>query len=206
MPLPPVLKAEYIISSSSLKGCPAPNKPEYAFLGRSNVGKSSLINMITGQKAIARTSGTPGKTRLINHFLIEDSWYLVDLPGFGYAKSSRKLREEWDKMIREYLLGRKNLLCNFLLIDARIEMQQIDHSWINYHGENNLPFALVFTKTDKLTSHQLNKNVDVYRNQLLKEWEELPPLFLTSAVTGRGREELLQLISEINDVFSSAAT
>ena len=201
MPQIPALKAEYIISSKDLKGCPPADRPEYAFLGRSNVGKSSLINMITGRKAVARTSSTPGKTRLINHFLIEDSWYLVDLPGFGYAKSSRTMRAEWDKMIRGYLLGRENLMCNFLLIDARLEMQKIDHELITYHGENGLPFALVFTKTDKLSAPTLDQNLESYKKSLLVEWETLPPVFLTSATTGRGRQELLDFIKETNRLF-----
>ena len=201
MPYKPALKAEYVISSQHLSGCPAPDKPEYAFLGRSNVGKSSLINMITGDRTVARTSSTPGKTRLINHFLIEDHWYLVDLPGFGYAKSSKTMRKEWDKMIREYLLGRKNLMCNFLLVDARHEMQEIDRKWINYHGENGLPFALVFTKSDKLTRPVLQKNIGLYKKQLLKDWEELPPVFITSANNGMGREEILDFIVETNQLY-----
>jgi GTP-binding protein len=206
MAISPALKAEYIISSTNLAGCPKPDRPEYAFLGRSNVGKSSLINMLTGHKAIARTSGTPGKTRLINHFLIENSWYLVDLPGFGYAKSSKKLREEWNKMIRLYLHGRENLLCNFLLIDARLAIQAIDRTWINYHGENGLPFALVFTKTDKLSKNTLERNLKVYKDQLLKEWEELPRIFLTSSVSGMGREEILRFITETNKLFEKKIT
>jgi GTP-binding protein len=206
MPFNPVLKAEYITSSKDLAGCPVPDRPEYAFLGRSNVGKSSLINMITGKRAVARTSSTPGKTRLINHFLIEDSWYLVDLPGFGYARSAKSARAEWDKMIRSYLQGRKNLMCNFLLIDARLEMQEIDRTWINYHGENALPFALVFTKIDKLSQAVLKKNLEVYKKKLLTEWVELPPVFITSAVTGVGREDILSYISETNTVYDGLIT
>ena len=206
MPRKAVLKAEFIISSRDLSGCPPPDRPEYAFLGRSNVGKSSLINMMTGLRAVAKTSSTPGKTKLINHFLIEDSWYLVDLPGFGYAKSARSERKEWDVMIRNYLQGRKNLMCDFLLIDSRLEMQNIDRTWINYHGENDLPFALVFTKTDKLSQPVLQRNLEKYKSQLLKEWSELPPIFLTSAVNGRGREELLDYIAETNGIYGQMIT
>jgi GTP-binding protein len=201
MPAPPALKAEYIISSRDISGCPAPDKPEYAFLGRSNVGKSSLINMITGQKAVARTSAKPGKTRLINHFLIEGQWYLVDLPGFGYAKTPRTIRKEWEKIIQKYLMFRNNLMCNFFLVDARLKMQNIDRLWINYHGENGLPLALVFTKTDKLSNAVLSRNLEEYKDQLLKEWEVLPPIFLTSSINGRGREELLEFITKTNKIF-----
>jgi GTP-binding protein len=202
MKIKPVLKAEYIISSKDLSGCPKPDKPEYAFLGRSNVGKSSLINLITGMKGIAKTSSTPGKTRLINHFIVEDEWYLVDLPGFGYAKFSRSSRKEWDQMIRSYLTGRPNLMCNFLLIDVRLEMQDIDHHWINFHGENGLPFALVFTKADKLSRVKLQSNLALYKKGLLKEWAELPPVFVTSSVNGEGRAEILEYIEETNRLFA----
>lgn len=197
-----VLKAEYIISSKDLSGCPKPDRPEYAFLGRSNVGKSSLINMITGQKSVAKTSSTPGKTRLINHFLVDEGWYLVDLPGFGYAKSSRSSRKEWDQMIRQYLAGRTNLMCNFLLVDSRHEMQPIDHEWITYHGENGLPFALVFTKSDKLSGPKLQSNLARYRQEMLKEWSELPPMFITSAETAQGRDEILSFIDRTNRLFN----
>lgn len=204
MPIKAVLKAEYLISSKELAGCPSPDKPEYAFLGRSNVGKSSLLNMLTGRRAMARTSSTPGKTRLINHFLIEDEWYMVDLPGFGYAKSSRSNREEWEKMIRAYLLGRENLMCHFYLVDARLEPQEIDLEWISFHGENNLPFAIVFTKTDKLSPPKLQSGLERYRQRLLQDWEELPPIFLSSAVKSTGREELLEFIFKANALFEKS--
>jgi GTP-binding protein len=197
----PTLKAEYIISSPNVSGCPRPDKPEYAFLGRSNVGKSSLINMVTGLRSLARTSGTPGKTRLINHFLIDEQWYLVDLPGFGFAKTSKKNRTEWDQMIRSYLLARENLMCNFLLVDARHDLQDIDHQLITFHGEERLPFAIVFTKTDKLSPPALQRNIAHYKKSLIGEWEELPPLFLTSAETGTGRQELLEFIYKTNELF-----
>jgi len=201
MQVKPTLNAEYLISSADLSGCPKPDKPEYAFLGRSNVGKSSLINMITGIKSLARTSGTPGKTRLINHFVIDESWYLVDLPGFGFAKASKKNRSEWDKMIRSYLLGRENLMCNFLLVDSRHELLDVDHQLINFHGESGLPFALVFTKTDKMSPPALQRNLAQYKKEMLKEWEELPPMFLTSAEKGTGRQELLEFIYNTNVLF-----
>lgn len=203
MLIKPSLNAEYLISSKDVSGCPAPLLPEYAFLGRSNVGKSSLINMITGHRTLARTSGTPGKTRLINHFVIDKAWYLVDLPGFGFAKASKGSRLEWDKMIRDYMLSRENLLCNFLLVDARHEMQEIDHRLISFHGEQGLPFALVFTKCDKLSPPALQSNISKYKKDLLEEWEELPPIFITSSVTGAGRQEILEYIYTTNGLFAA---
>ena len=158
--------------------------------------------MITGRKAVARTSSTPGKTKLINHFLIEKEWYLVDLPGFGYARYSKSDREKWKIVIRNYLLRRKNLMCNFLLVDSRHEMQPIDHDWIKFHGENSLPFALVFTKSDKLSTSKLNNNLESYKNELRKEWEYLPLVFPTSSVKGLGRKELLEFIAQTNLKFS----
>lgn len=201
MQVKPTLHAEYLISSPNVSGCPKPDKPEYAFLGRSNVGKSSLINMITGIRSLARISNTPGKTRLINHFLIDDTWFLVDLPGFGFAKTSQKNRAEWDQMIRSYLLARENLMCNFLLVDSRHELQEIDHQLMTFHGENGLPFAIVFTKVDKLSPPAFQKNLAHYKKALLKDWEELPPIFITSSRTGVGRQELLEFIYNTNGLF-----
>ncbi|HRZ42282.1 MAG TPA: ribosome biogenesis GTP-binding protein YihA/YsxC [Bacteroidales bacterium] len=209
-PLPPVtiteerqpLRARFVVSGSGLKHCPKPDKPEHAFIGRSNVGKSSLINMLVGQKELARTSSQPGKTRLINHFLVEESWYLTDLPGYGYARVSKTQREQWPEMIRNYLLKRLNLLNTFVLLDARLEPQAIDLAFIRWMGSSELPFCLVFTKCDKPRQSDLMANVNRYKSLLLEEWEELPPMILTSAVKGTGREELLRFIQEANLVFT----
>lgn len=196
------LKARFVVSGSSLKHCPKPDKPEHAFIGRSNVGKSSLINMLTGQKELARTSSQPGKTRLINHFLVEESWYLTDLPGYGYARVSKSQREQWPEMIRNYLLKRLNLLNTFILLDARLEPQAIDLAFIRWMGSSELPFCLVFTKCDKPRQSELVASVNRYKALLLEEWEELPPIILSSAAKGTGREELLSFIQEANRVFT----
>ncbi len=185
-----------------MKDCPPGDKPEYAFLGRSNVGKSSLINMITGRKALAKTSSTPGKTRLINHFIINNEWYLADLPGFGYAKVSKTSRRQWEKMIRNYLLQRRNLLCSFILIDSRIPAQQKDLELLAWFGMHNLPFVLIYTKTDKLGVNALQKQVDAINREIMEEWESLPQLFITSAQTGKGKDEILSFIEETNTLFS----
>ena len=168
-------------SSTGLKGCPRDDLPEYAFIGRSNVGKSSLINMLTNRNRLAKTSSTPGKTQLINHFLINKEWYLVDLPGYGYARMPVAEREKMMKMIREYVLKRQSLACLFLLIDTRLEMQKTDRQFLQFLGSNEVPFALVFTKTDKITPNQVRQNIDHYKKTLLESWESLPPVFLTSA-------------------------
>ena len=189
-----ILRAQFVKSSPSLKECPSPDLPEYAFIGRSNVGKSSLINMLCMNGGLAKTSGTPGKTRLINHFLIGDSWYLVDLPGYGYAKVSKKMRETFDKMLFNYLTKRKNLHCVLVLVDSRIPPQAIDLEFINRLGELSLPFVIVFTKTDKTTQKQLNDNVSAFKNELLKTWETLPECFYVSSATKRGREELIAFL------------
>jgi len=195
------MEAKFIISSTDVSQCPKPSKPEYAFLGRSNVGKSSLINMLTGWHSLARISTTPGKTRLINHFSIDDRWFLVDLPGYGYARISREKRISWDQMIHRYLMSRENLMCSFILVDPRIEMQENDRELLSFFGENQLPFALVFTKTDKLSKVRLEENIQRYKKDLLKEWSELPVIFISSAKTGSGRNEILEFIENTNRLF-----
>jgi GTP-binding protein len=191
-----IKEARFVKSSTGLKGCPVDNLPEYAFIGRSNVGKSSLINMLTNRNKLAKTSTTPGKTQLINHFLINKEWYLVDLPGYGYARMPVKEREKMMKMIREYILKRQNLACLFLLIDTRLEMQKADRQFLQFLGSNQVPFALVFTKTDKITPAQVRQNTDQYKKTLLESWESLPPVFMTSALHKKGRGELLEFIKE----------
>jgi GTP-binding protein len=193
-----IKSAEFIVSSRLVAQCPAPQGPEYAFIGRSNVGKSSLINSLTGRKNLAHTSSTPGKTQLINHFLINGQWHLVDLPGYGYARSSKKNRAQFAESITQYILHRDALTLLFVLLDSRLEPQQIDLDFITRLGEWNIPFALVFTKADKLKPPALQKNVAHYKKTLLAEWETLPPVFITSAETGMGRDELLKYIDEIN--------
>lgn len=175
--------------------------PEYAFVGRSNVGKSSLINMLVNRKGIAKTSSTPGKTQLINFFLVDDAWYLTDLPGYGYAKRSKKERQAWDKMISNYLLNRRTLINIFLLIDIRHKPQELDTRFMKNLAINQLPFTLVFTKSDKLKPEELKRNLEHYRNTLSIEWEELPPQVISSAVNGTGREELLETIRANNKLF-----
>ena len=189
--------AEYIISSARVEQCPAGNLPEFAFIGRSNVGKSSLINMLTGKSHLAKTSATPGKTILINHFLINQAWHLVDLPGYGYAKRGQQQRDELQRMISGYILRREQMMNLFLLIDVRHEPQRIDMEFIQWLGENGIPFSIVFTKADKLSRSKLATNVRHYLDELSKEWEELPPHFVTSSETGQGRDELLDYIESI---------
>ena len=196
-----ITEAKFLVSNTDMEKCPAPKFPEYAFIGRSNVGKSSLINMVTGKKNLAKTSATPGKTRLINHFIINQKWYLVDLPGYGYAKVSKASKATWDKMIRDYLLKRKNLMNVFVLVDSRLELQKIDLAFINWLGEKRVPFSIVFTKSDKLKKTQIIYSVEAYKKELRKSWEELPPLFITSAEKKIGKEELLNYIEEINKDF-----
>jgi GTP-binding protein len=191
----------FVKSSSQLKECPKPLFPEYAFIGRSNVGKSSLINTLAGKKKLAKTSGTPGKTRLINHYLINDEWYLVDLPGLGYARISQSERKNWMSFISAYLQERKNLLNTFMLVDARIEPQAIDLDFMQELGVNKIPFSIVFTKTDKLKLNELNCNIELYHRHLLFDWEELPRIFITSSETRRGRKEILDHICDLNKVF-----
>lgn len=194
--------ASFVISNTDVNKCPLPELPEYAFIGRSNVGKSSLINMITDAKKLAKTSGKPGKTQLINHFIINDSWYIVDLPGYGFAKTSKENRYKWTKFIEKYLKERSNLMNTFVLIDSRLPPQKIDLEFINWMGFNERPFALVFTKIDKLSSTELQKNLAKYKKELLKNWEELPPVFSSSSQSKFGREKILNYISDINNLFS----
>jgi GTP-binding protein len=189
-----VREARFISSSPDLKGCPPPELPEFAFIGRSNVGKSSLINMLTSQKKLAKISTTPGKTKLINHFLINNEWYLVDLPGYGYAKVSKDKRTEFKKSILEYIGKRKTLFCLFVLIDSRLSPQEIDLKFINWLGENEVSIILIFTKTDKITQGELHKNVKEFETRLQENWEELPAKIYSSAVKKTGREEVLTSI------------
>ncbi len=193
-----ITSAEFIISNSRVEKCPTTGLPEYAFIGRSNVGKSSLINMLTGRKGLAMTSQKPGKTQLINHFLINRDWYLVDLPGYGYARLSRDGRDGLRRMIEDYILERTELVCLFVLLDSRLEPQRIDLEFIEWLGEEGISFALVFTKADKLSKGKLAANIAAYKERLLQQWEELPPLFITSAEARLGRDELLSYIDGIN--------
>ncbi len=193
-----ISSAEFIISNSDVKKCPEGNFPEYAFIGRSNVGKSSLINMLTARKGLAMTSSTPGKTMLINHFLINKNWYLVDLPGYGYAKRGQKGQQQIQKIIEGYILQRPQMTCLFVLIDCRHEPQQIDLDFIEWLGENGVPFAIIFTKADKLKGGRLQANIRQYLTKLKEQWEELPPHFVTSSENRLGREEVLNYIDSIN--------
>lgn len=199
-----ISSAEYIVSSARVDGCPETNLPEFAFIGRSNVGKSSLINMLTGRSGLAKTSSTPGKTVLINHFLVNckgvpgaEAWHIVDLPGYGYAKRGQQQRDELQRMIAGYILRREQMLNLFLLIDARHEPQRIDLEFITWLGENGIPFSIVFTKADKLSKGKLAGNVRNYLTRLSEEWEELPPCFITSSETRQGRDEILDYIGRI---------
>ena len=193
-----IKSAEFVISNSRVEKCPTTGLPEYAFIGRSNVGKSSLINMLTARKGLAMTSQKPGKTQLINHFIINDAWYLVDLPGYGYARLGKDSRDSLRRMIEDYVLERKELVMLFVLLDCRHEPQKIDLEFIKWLGEEGVPFALVFTKADKLSKGRLAANVEAYKAKLHEEWEELPPIFVTSSEERMGRDELLGYIEEIN--------
>lgn len=193
-----IKSAEFVISNTDYKSCPQHDKPEYAFIGRSNVGKSSLINMLTNRKGLAMTSSTPGKTLLINHFIINDEWYLVDLPGYGYARRGKDEREKLRIIIEDYVLERTEMTALFVLIDSRHQPQQIDIEFMEWLGENNIPFSIVFTKADKLKTGKLLMNIDHYKQKMLESWEELPPIFITSAEDQRGREEVLAYIEEVN--------
>src|SRR5574344_512083 len=193
------MKASFVISSPDVTSCPRSTLPEYAFIGRSNVGKSSLINMLTRNPKLAKTSQKPGKTLLINHFLIDDKWHLVDLPGYGYAQAGQKQREKLRLMIERYCLLRQELCSLFVLVDCRHEPQQIDLDFMEWLGENEVPFAIVFTKGDKLGKVRLRENVEAYKQKMLETWVELPPVFVTSAETGMGGDELLQYIESINE-------
>jgi ribosome biogenesis GTP-binding protein ysxC len=198
--------AEFVISSARADQCPpTEGRPEYAFIGRSNVGKSSLINMLTGRKKLAMTSSTPGKTMLINHFAINNEWFLVDLPGYGYAKRGKKEMEKLRNLIEYYVLERKELTCLFVLIDSRLPPQRIDLEFIQWLGEEGVPFSIIFTKADKNKTGELRKNVNRFLDELRKEWEELPPHFVTSSAQGRGRDEVLDYIDQINAQFHENA-
>lgn len=186
--------AIFLKSSTSVSQCPTPDLPEFAFIGRSNVGKSSLINMLAGKKGMAKTSGTPGKTRLINHFIINDSWYLVDLPGYGFARISRKARAEWENMIKNYLKIRRNLMCIFLLVDARLSPQASDLEMMDWIAEQGRLFVIVFTKADKLSKRALAENIEKYRDHVIKEWEVPPVSIISSSNTTEGKDEILTLI------------
>ena len=190
--------AKFVISNSDIQKCPSPTMPEYAFIGRSNVGKSSLINMLTNHKKLAKTSSTPGKTQLVNHFLINDSWYLVDLPGYGYARSSKSERNTWKKMIDAYLLTRSNLMCIFLLIDSRIPLQKNDMEFMTWLATHQLPFVIIYTKSDKLSDKKLVVSLRKIRDELLKYWETLPQEFLSSSETKLSKEEILSFIDDVN--------
>lgn len=190
--------ARFIISNTDVSKCPSAHFPEYAFIGRSNVGKSSLINMLTNHKNLAKTSGKPGKTQLINHFLINDNWFLVDLPGYGYAKVSKDQRKTFQKFIKEYFNERMQLACSFVLIDSRHEPQKIDLEFMEYLGENGIPFCIVFTKTDKLNKSGLERNIEHYKKVMLESWEEIPTYFITSAVHNLGKDEILGFIQNVN--------
>jgi GTP-binding protein len=196
-----ILETQFITSSTQLSKCPSPDFPEYAFIGRSNVGKSSLINMLTSQKSLAKTSSRPGKTQLINHFLINKEWYLTDLPGFGFAKVSKEKKATWDAMIHNYLLKRENLMCVFMLIDSRLELQKVDRELMLFLGKNGVPFVNVYTKIDKLSKTGLDKNIALLKRQIKADWETLPDSFLTSAEKQLGREEILAFIDRTNLLF-----
>ncbi len=190
--------AKFVISNTNIDKCPKENLPEYAFIGRSNVGKSSLINMLTGHKKLAKISGKPGKTQLINHFIINDEWFLIDLPGYGYAKVSKNLRQKFQSFIYDYFLKRQQLVCSFVLVDSRHEPQKIDLEFMQFLGENRVPFCIVFTKTDKLGKTVVQNKVAKYKKVMLHTWEEMPPHFLTSASNQTGKKEVLDFIEGVN--------
>src|SRR5690606_22874554 len=199
-----IKSAEFLMSNSDVGKCPANPLPEYAFIGRSNVGKSSLINMLTGRKTLAKTSGRPGKTQLINHFLINKNWHLVDLPGYGYARVSKSSKKVFQKFITDYFSKRDSLVCGFVLVDVRHEPQPIDLEFMQWLGENQIPFNIIFTKADKLKPQAIERNVENYKTVLLETWESLPEIFVTSSTTGEGREEVLGYIDELNQQLSKA--
>jgi len=198
--------ARFLTSNTRVELCPAPTLPEYAFIGRSNVGKSSLINMLVSRQGLAKTSSSPGKTQLINHFLINENWYLVDLPGYGYAKVSKVARAEWGRMINYYLRKRENLACVCVLIDSRHPPQAVDLAFMEQLGEEGIPFVIIFTKADKQSTAQTRELISAYLRKLSETWDELPRHFLTSAETGQGREEVLGFIDEVNHLWAQDAS
>ena len=193
--------ARFVMSNTDYTKCPEPNMPEYAFIGRSNVGKSSLINALTNRKSLAKTSGKPGKTQLINHFKINNEWYLVDLPGYGYAAVSKSMRAEFQAFLRDYLSKRENLVCTFVLLDSRLEPQKVDVEFMQWLGEYHIPFVMVFTKTDKLNKTNFVRNMKKYEEIMLETWEELPPRFYTSSVDKTGTEEILEFVEQTNEAY-----
>lgn len=193
-----IKSSRFVMSNTDVKKCPTPNIPEYAFIGRSNVGKSSLINMLTGRKSLAKISGRPGKTRLINHFIINEDWYMVDLPGYGYAQASKTDRKIWKGFVKDYLTKRENLICTFVLIDVRLKPQKIDLEFMMQMALRSLPFVIIFTKSDKVSKAQLNLNIQTYKKRMLEEWEQMPLYFISSAAKKKGKEEILNYIEELN--------
>jgi GTP-binding protein len=193
-----IKEARFLMSNTDVKKCPTPDKPEYAFIGRSNVGKSSLINRITNKKSLAKISGKPGKTRLINHFLINNEWYLVDLPGYGYAEVPKKERLKWEQFIKRYILQRENLYCLFVLVDSRHEPQKPDLDFMEWLGISEVPFTIIFTKTDKLKPEELKTNLKIYEDKMFETWETMPGYYVSSAETGDGTEEILGFIEHLN--------
>jgi GTP-binding protein len=196
--------AEFVVSNTDYRKCPNLDKPEYAFIGRSNVGKSSLINMLTGKSKLAKTSEVPGKTQLINHYIINNEWYLVDLPGYGWARVSKESRSKWEKMIKEYLALRENLECVFILIDSRLEAQKIDLEFMEWMGISGIPFVVVFTKADKQSATKTKNLIDTYKKKLMESWEELPDYFITSSAKEQGKEELLNFIDKLISKFRTS--
>lgn len=195
--------AKFLKSSTNLSQLPKESLPEFAFIGRSNVGKSSLINMLTGRKALAKISSKPGKTQLLNHFVIDEGWYLVDMPGYGYSKVSKVQKQKWGQMIEEYLLQRRNLVCVFVLIDSRIPPQTIDYDFIEWLGSNEIPLALIFTKSDKLSNNKLSASLKEHKNKMQQQWEELPISFISSSESGKGKSEILNFINECIQEFNT---
>lgn len=193
-----IKSAEFVISNTDVSKCPEKQIPEYAFIGRSNVGKSSLINMLTNHKKLAKISGKPGKTQLINHFIINNDWFLVDLPGYGYAKVSKTKRQSFQKFIKDYFLTRKQLVCSFVLVDSRHEPQKIDLEFMEFLGENGIPFCIVFTKADKMGKTKLEQNLAKYKKEILNTWESVPTHFVTSSETNIGKEEVLNFVEQVN--------
>lgn len=198
-----IKSAEFVSSFVSYKDCPKSEMPEYAFVGRSNIGKSSLINMLLEKKKLAKTSQSPGKTQLINQFIVNENWHLVDLPGYGYAKVAKSKRKDFNKLINEYILHRDNLMCLFVLLDSRHEPQKNDLGFMRWLGEHQVPFAMVFTKVDKISGSAVNTNITNYKKEMLKEWEALPPVFITSSELKTGRNEILDYIQKINDTVKT---